>query len=287
MDGKLDMKTILFAALAVVASGALAQTIDIGRGEIPLVVPTGYDETKPAPLIVLIHGYTGSGQQQESYFKLSQLADEYGFFFIAPDGTVEKAGEKHRFWNAGTLCCNFQGSTVDDVTYLKRLIDAVGGKYNIDPDRIYMSGHSNGGFMVHRMAYEFPETIAAIVALNGSAPMNFTKPPPAKPVSVLHIHGTRDRLNDYAGGDIRGMPYPSVMTGARNWAHYGFGNAAASELPERVDLDTNLAGDDTVVTQFADGKVEVWTILEGGHIPAFPGDFNRRVVEWMLAHPKE
>ena len=170
-----------------------AASIDIGRGEVPLVVPANYDASKPAPLVILIHGYPSNGAQQESYFNLSALVDEHGFIFAAPDGTVEKEGDKNRFWNAGELCCNLQGSDVNDAAYLKTFIDAIRAKYNIDSKRIFMSGHSNGGFMVHRMAYEYPETIAAIVALNGSAPNRFLKPKPVDPVSILHIHGTADR----------------------------------------------------------------------------------------------
>ena len=276
----------LFITLAVASVAVNAATVDVGRGEIPIVVPAGYDAAQPAPLIVLVHGYDFSGAQQESLFKLSALADELGFFFIAPDGTVERAGDKNRFWNAGEICCDFQGSDVNDAAYLKTLIDAVRAEYSIDPKRIYMSGHSNGGFMVHRMAYEYPETIAAIVALNGSAPNRFLKPPRKTPVSILHIHGTADRSNDYNGGDNRGVPYPGALAGARNWAYYAFGSAAGETLPDKLDMDTGIEGTETTVTRFADGNVEVWTIEEGGHVPAFSDDFNRRVVEWMLAHPK-
>jgi len=268
------------------ASICQAASIDIGRGEIPLTVPANYEAGTAVPLVVLIHGYTSSGAQQDSYFKLSALADEYGFIFAAPDGTVEKQGDKNRFWDAGELCCNFQGSDVNDAAYLKTLIDAIRGKYNIDSKRIFMSGHSNGGFMVHRMAYEYPETIAAIVALNGSAPNRFLKPKPGSPVNILHIHGTVDRLNDYNGGEIQGVPYPGAATGARNWAYYAFGSAAGSEVAEKMDLDTGLTGSESTSTKFADGNIELWTIENGGHIPAFPADFNRRVIDWMFAHAK-
>jgi polyhydroxybutyrate depolymerase len=274
-----------FLALCIV-SVCQAASIDIGRGEVALVVPTNYDESKPVPLVVLVHGYTGNGAQQESYFKLSALADEFGFIFAAPDGTVEKQGQKNRFWNAGELCCNFQGSDVNDAAYLKTLIDAIRGKYSIDNKRIYMSGHSNGGFMVHRMAYEYPETIAAIVALNGSAPNRFDKRRPASPVNILHIHGTVDDLNDYHGGEIVGVPYPGAATGARNWAYYAFGSAVGVAVEEKMDLDTRLPGAESTAMKFADGNIELWTIHGGVHIPAFPDDFNRRVIGWMLAHPK-
>ena len=244
-------------------------------------------ESKPAPLVVLVHGYTSSGSQQESYFKLSALADEYGFLFIAPDGTVEKAGQKNRFWNAGEMCCNFQGSDVNDAAYLKTLIDAVRAKYSVDPKRIYMSGHSNGGFMVHRMAYEYPETIAAVAALNGSAPIRWSKPAPADPVAILHIHGTVDRLNAYHGGQIGGVPYPGAEDGARQWAWYAYGSADTMKEGGKVDLDTSIDGTETRVTRWADGAIELWTIENGRHVPAFADDFNRRVIDWLFAHTKD
>jgi len=263
-----------------------AASIDVGRGEVPVVVPAGYDEAEAAPLVVLVHGYTSSGVQQESYFKLSALADEFGFVFVAPDGTVEKNGDKNRFWNAGEMCCNFQGSTVNDSAYLKTLIEALQNRYNIDPRRIYMSGHSNGGFMVHRMAHDYPETLAAIVALNGSAPIRWTNPRPKSPVNVLHIHGTADQVNWYEGSDIYGVPYPGAVAGARNWAYYSFGDAGPDEGESRRDLDREIEGAETKVTSWADGRVELWSIEGGRHVPPFQDDFNRQVIEWMYAHPK-
>lgn len=265
---------------------AQAASIDVGRGEVPVVVPAGYDEANPAPLIVLVHGYTSNGAQQESYFKLSALADEFGFIFIAPDGTVEKGGDKNRFWNAGEMCCNFQGSTVNDSAYLKTLIEALQNRYNIDPKRIYMSGHSNGGFMVHRMAYDYPETLAAIVALNGAAPIRWTNPRPQSPVNILHIHGTADQVNSYEGSDIRGVPYQSAVAGARNWAYYAFGDARQDDGESLRDLDGEIEGAETKVTSWAKGRVELWSIEGGRHVPPFRDDFNRQVVEWMYAHPK-
>ncbi len=64
--------------------------------------------------------------------------------------------------------------------------------------------------------------------------------------------------------------------GGRNWAYYAFGSAAGETLPDKLDLDTGIEGTETTVTRFADGNVEVWTIEEGEHVPAFPDDFNRR-----------
>lgn len=281
------MRTVLSIVVLALTGAGHTAGIDLGRGEVALTVPAGYDPAIPAPLVMLVHGYTGSGAGQNSYLKLGDLADQYGFFFIAPDGTKEASGDKNSFWNASKACCDFQNSNVDDSGYLSGLIDEVEKRYTIDPDRIFLMGHSNGGFMVHRMAYDHPDTIAAIVSLNGAAPLELDRPRPARPVSVLHIHGTVDKLNAYTGGEIYGNAYPGAPESVRKWAEYGFGATQSTTLPDRIDLDTGLDGDETVVTQYADGRVELWTIEEGGHIPAFPEGFNKRVIDWMYAHPKQ
>ena len=87
------MRTVICFLCAAISTMAVddkaSQTIDAGRGPVPVVVPSGYDKAKPAPLVVLLHGYTGSGSQQDSYMKFGALANTYGYLFIAPDGTRE------------------------------------------------------------------------------------------------------------------------------------------------------------------------------------------------------
>ena len=132
--------TFMMLLLLVSTGTAVAQTIDAGRGELPVHVPSGYDSETPAPLILLLHGYTASGAQQDAYFSLSGLVDDYGFILVAPDGAEEASERRSRFWNASSSCCNFFGSDVDDVAYLTRLIDAVKAEYAIDDSRIALFG---------------------------------------------------------------------------------------------------------------------------------------------------
>lgn len=281
------MRYSAFLFLLVLSISAFGDTIDLGRGDVEVLVPKNYSVNRPIPLVMLLHGYTSSGAAQDAYFKLSTLVDEYGFIFVAPDGTVEEEGGKNRFWNAGEKnCCNFQGSTVNDSAYLKTLIEAVQNRYSIDSKQIFVTGHSNGGFMSHRLAYDYPETIAAIVALNGAAPLSWTKARPSSPVNILHIHGTADTVNLYHGNQIFGVPYPGAETGIRNWAYYAFGNAIPLEQTTRRDLDEEIKGNETVVKSWADGRIELWTIEGGPHVPPFVDDFNRQIIDWMYAHPK-
>ena len=263
-----------------------AEAIDAGRGKLSLVVPKSYDKSKPAALVVLLHGYTSSGAGQDAYMKVSPLADTYGFLFIAPDGTREQSNAKHRFWNATKACCDLYGSNVDDSAYLLRVIDEVKKKVSVDPNRVYLIGHSNGGFMSHRMAVDHPDTIAAIAALNGAAPNMLAKAKPDRPVNILHIHGTKDRLNAYGGGEIRGVKYPGALETVTKWAKLYDLPTKAESAEKKLDLDSVLAGNETTITRFGDGAVELWTINEGGHVPKITATFTKNIIEWLLAHPK-
>ena len=119
--------------LLAIPSLSMAQSVDLGRGALPLTVPTNYSASTPMPLIVLLHGYTSSGANQDAYMGFSKLADRYGFLFVAPDGNKEPAGDENRFWNASPACCDFFSTGVDDSAYVANIIEEVKGVYNVDP----------------------------------------------------------------------------------------------------------------------------------------------------------
>jgi polyhydroxybutyrate depolymerase len=281
-------------AISALGAGALtlsAQSVDVGRGSVDVTVPAGYDAAVPAPLIVQLHGYSGSGAGQLRYMGIGELADTYGFLTVAPDGSQEAEGRQLRFWNASSACCNFQGSEIDDVAYLKSLIDEISSRWNVDPDRIYLVGHSNGGFMSYRMAYEHPETIAAIASLAG-ATEGGQRPPPGAPVHVLQIHGTDDAVIEYTGGGFgpEDATYPSARFSVGQWAGFN-GCATRGQAREMRDLDASLPGHETGVMVFEagcrpGGSATLWTISDGGHSPMLSDTYAEQVVEWLMAHPK-
>jgi len=285
------MRALLCLSMGLLAPFATAEEIDLGRGPVPLTVPSGYSADEAAPLVVLLHGYTSSGKQQEGYMKFSALADEYGYLFLAPDGTREEAGRKVQFWNASQACCNFQGSEVDDSAYIRGLIDEVASKYTVDLKRVYLIGHSNGGFMSFRMAYDHSDTIAAIASLAGASLSDPDLPPPATPVHVLQIHGTNDTTILYEGGEIGETNYPGAVQSVERWAKFNGCAVEAAPAKSPIDLEKRLEGEETQVTRYVSackpgGSAELWTIQDGGHIPSLSETFSRQVIEWLLAHPK-
>lgn len=287
------MKTIttLFIACCVFAFPVLAaaQNLDFGRGEVLVSIPDNHSEEVALPLIVLLHGYTSSGNNQNAYMGFGDLVNDYDFLLVAPDGTQESGGNGSRFWNASNACCNFYGSQVDDVAYVKSIIDEMKARYNVDDKRVYLVGHSNGGFMSYRIAYEHSQDIAAIASLAGASHLG-NRDAPEYPVNVLQIHGTADGTIAYQGGDIRDNRYPSAMRTVQQWATYN-GCEGTGKARELRDLDASLPGYETGVLKFEigcrpGGSSELWTISAGSHVPPLSDSFAEQVVEWLYEHPK-
>jgi len=285
-------KLVAMVVVTILMVGSIetyAQTVDAGRGDIPLIVPTDYDDQTAVPLLVLLHGYSFTGNRQEDYMKFGELVNSHGFLLAYPDGTQESGGDRNQFWNAGETCCNFMGSDVDDSAYVLSIIQAVQSKFNIDPKKIYLVGHSNGGFMSYRAAHDHSDTIAAIASLAGAG-LTIDASAPPNPVHVLQIHGTSDSVIAYEGGDIQGNSYPGAVATVKRWA--GFNGCAVEGVDMgRIDLEKEIAGEETTVTRYtkgcnSGGSSELWTIEDGSHVPVISETFSQHIVEWLLAHPK-
>lgn len=256
-------------------------------------VPTGYTSGNPAPLFLLLHGYSGNGAEQSEYMRFKDIADRRGFLFVAPDGTTDPVG--NRFWNATDACCDFVGSGVDDEAYLASIIESVSASYSVDAGRVYLVGYSNGGFMSYRMACRRSDLVAGIANLAGAMFADPAGCSPSAPVTVLHVHGTADGTIAYDGGAIPvkpSNPYPGALESAQRWVSFNRCDPIGSELQERLDLvaDGELPGGDTTVTAWsgcAQGSaVQLWTITDGTHQPDLSPDFTARVVDFLLTHPR-
>ncbi|MFI5302279.1 MAG: alpha/beta hydrolase family esterase [Polyangiales bacterium] len=250
--------------------------------------PSGYDPSKPAPLILELHGYSAGGYIEEiGFFQLHNFADANGYFVVAPDGTVDSTN--NRFWNATDTCCNFNGSTVDDVKYLTDLVDEVGKYYAIDPTRIYVVGHSNGGAMAYRLACDVPEKFAAIAAFAGPFWSDVSKCQPKVPIGVLSMHGTADTEVPYDGGTMSGITEPSAPQVIADWAKLDGCSATADTSAPPITLDQNQPTGATTITRYpgctAPATVELWTLNGSGHIPGnLVSDFASRIWTFLQTH---
>ncbi len=268
-----------------------------GQRSVTVRVPSGYRTGSPAPLLVLLHGYTSDATAVDDYFHLQPVLDERGVLYVVPNGTPDRAGDQ--FWNATDACCDLYHSGVDDSGYLQDVIHQAQDRYSVDPRRIFVVGHSNGGFMAYRMACDHSDTVAAIVSVAGAMYDDARRCSAAQPVSVLQVHGTSDRTVPYQGGTIDGIKVPGAMTTVVDWATFD-GCAPAPAGAGRLDVATDantppgsspLPGAETRVLTFhqhckSGSEVQLWTVQGAGHAPAFAGEFARDVVDFLLAHPK-
>ncbi len=278
------------------ASASAAGSLVVG-GDRPVTVhvPASYDASRPAPLLIALHGYSSSGNEINSWFGLGGPAQRAGYVYAAPDGTQDNNG--NRFWNATDACCNFDGSTVDDVAYLSGVIAEIQGKLAIDPERIALVGHSNGGFMSYRMACKRADLVAAIVSVAGETFANPADCTPSTPVSVAQVQGTADEVINFDGGGpvTSGTgPYPGAQASAAAWAKNDGCGVTASTLSTKIDVDADLADGsnpaETTVQEWPDCKagstVQLWTIPNGHHGPSVTPAFADAVIQFLVDHPK-
>jgi polyhydroxybutyrate depolymerase len=117
---------------------------------------------------------------------------------VFPNGWSPLRNGKFATWNAGACCAGARDRNIDDVGFLRGVVDDLDRRATIDRRRIYSIGMSNGGLMSYRLACEASDLIAGIMAVAGTD--NTTHCAPAKPVSILHLHAKNDDHVSFHGG---------------------------------------------------------------------------------------
>lgn len=221
--------------------------------------------TGDVPLVVTLHGGFGSGEQAEKSYGWDAEADQQHFVVAYPDGL-------HRAWNTGGGCCGQPAAmNVDDVGFIRALIDDIAAKISLDHARIYATGISNGGIMSYTLACQ--TTIFAAIGPD-SATMLGPCPDPA-PLSVIHIHGTADTRIPYQGGQgdgtarIDGPAIPAVNAKWRSIDH-----CTTPSITTHGPVTTSVA------VCPAGRSVELITIAGAGH--QWPGGAPKPPLQQVL-----
>lgn len=169
-------------------------TVDGIKRTYKIHVPKGEN----LPLIIVLHGAGGNAQSAIETAQIDGLAEEKKFIVVYPNGT----GVFREFllsWNAGG-CCNFvEPLGVDDVKFIDFLIDDLEMKYDIDPNRIYTAGISNGGMMAHRLGCDLTDRFAGIASVSSS--MLLDRCEPSDFLSVITFHNLDDPVIPFDGGE--------------------------------------------------------------------------------------
>jgi poly(3-hydroxybutyrate) depolymerase len=145
---------------------------------------------KPYPLVIALHSLHYDSANAEKVFGLDALADREGFVVAYPNGVQGS-------WNAGSCCAYAASQRLDDVAYLRAVISHLEQRYPIDRRRVVLIGLSNGGMLAYRYACEHADEIAGIGVVAGSVQVPACRP--SAPVTVVSVHGLKDRLVPYNG----------------------------------------------------------------------------------------
>lgn len=241
-----------------------AIVVDGRRRTYSLHVPAASTGTA-RPLVIILHGRRSTGPEMARLTHFDAVADRYGFVAAYPDGYGHS-------WNDGHGNTPAERQGVDDVGFVRGLIDRAAEQVGADPTHVGVTGLSNGGVMCHRLGLELGDRIAAIAPVAGPMPAALAHIVPAHAVSVLLIHGTADRAIPIGGGRtiLGGPPVLSAADTVGRWrAVDGCDIEVAREtLPasgrDRTSVERTLSAGGHGGT-----TVESWIVHHGGH--TWPG----------------
>ena len=253
-------------------------------------IPSDYNTETLYPLVILLHGFGANGVVQSLYFGLNTRVDTQQFVLVTPDGTMNESGR--RYWNATPSCCAGpdEEDQINDVAYIRGLIEKAAANYSIDTSRVGVIGHSNGGFMSLRMACEASDLVTSVVSLAGSTWEDAASCMPAEyPVSVLAMHGDEDSVIPYAGSVMRG--FPSATETIARFAGLAGCDISNPSKPENINVDASIDGAETEILRYsgcAPGvDAELWTMVGSTHVPVpYAVEGMNSVVDWMIRHSR-
>jgi len=281
-DGKIDAaelaaiadkrKAKLSEGPALPASLGVLQTVTVGGLEREYIVYAPKALAGPAPLVLVFHGGGGNARSM-TRLGFNTLADKDGFVAAYPH-----AIDGH--WNDGRDAALFrsQREKIDDVAFVRALVDAVAKQRPIDRSRVFATGVSNGGIFCHRLAADASDLVAAVApVIGGMAEPVAKRFAPEHPVSLLVIQGDADPLVPIDGGYVarnRGRVIATQDAVGRYLTLDGIlGQPAKTALPDSAPND----GTTTSVTTYPPGpkgfRVQVYISHNGGH--QWPGSAQR------------
>lgn len=256
------------------------------RPYVPLV-PAAYsaDAGTAWPLIIVLHGYGGSGAETVKNLRLDDIAARA--VMVAPNGVMDST--HNRAWRPGPTHAPFW-----DVEYLTAVIHDLERRYSIDPARVFVVGHSQGAHMAHRMACDASNDVAAIVSVAGQVAKVPSACVPARAVSVLQLHGDLDIAIGYYGDVQHDPPDPTVPSARQTvgvWGRNDQCTGALAPTGQTIDMDRSVAGAETVVEAYAGCppgiSAELWTMKGSGHNPDPTPDFAPSLFEFLSAHARK
>lgn len=189
-------------------------------------VPSGRDPSKRLPAVLVFHGAGAGGAQYLARNGWAAKAEAEGFLAVAPEGLPARPGlppqfwANPRLWNDGQLRPEAARTKVDDVAFVEDLLTDLDRRFQVDPSRVFLAGHSNGAGMAFALAARLADRFAGLAVVAGHC--SNPNPRPSRPLPTLYIIGTKDPLVTIEGGEVQ-LPWgkkvqPSVRQTLERWA---------------------------------------------------------------------
>lgn len=267
-------KIVLLLVLLGFSPPASAETIRLGDRWYDIELPA---EPKGAPLILALHGGGGDPVQYASVSGLARAANRAGFAVAFPAGTGRR-GERLLTWNGGYCCGSAARKGVDDLGFLKEVIEDASRRFGVDGTGVYLTGMSNGSIMSETFAAKNPGLVRAVAGVSGT--MDTSRIRVQGTIPALIIHGTADTMVPYEGGQgdtsLTRTDFASVASVVQSFlAPWGGVLAETTRNIDRKDDGTSV-----VVTDYQKGGrvvLRLMTIKGGAH--HWPGGRKARLSE--------
>jgi len=256
------------------------------------VLPSNHDVTGAAPVLFWFHGGGGSAAGMlEKHPGLENRANQEGWILIVPQGVDNLANESS--WAASEPVPEGEfGEPPDDEGFVLTLLALATAQLGADPDRVYATGFSKGGRLVHHLAAKHPDVFRAVAPVStniGSAFQN--QPPiyyaasPTGPVPILTAHGTADPKLPIKGvANDAGEPIEaSFQEEITQWV---LANSCDPTPETTVSEDGKITSDHygncdtdaTVIAVRVEGMKHVWPDADEAW------NANQAVMDFLVAH---
>lgn len=237
-------------------------------------VPSGYDPNEPLPVVFTFHGRPSTGTSMAYITNMQPIAEAENFIVVFPDGLDNQ-------WHYVEDIAFYPQQEYSDFEFLRDLIDDLAIDLNIDRNRLYATGFSNGGFMTQRLACEMSDTFAAFAAAGSQV---FAGLPSVCPengnVPMLLMHGTDDisipwdGIPQQVGGEAVAL---SVDGTATFWTDFNEceRDSEITDIPASGTTQVRILE----LTDCPEGAaVILYGIMGGGHNwPGFPGRISDQI----------
>jgi len=226
-----------------------------------------------APLVFVLHGYTGSAQDIMAYSGMNEVAEENGFAVCYPQGTTDQYGNS--FFNVGY---EFQNNpTVDDVGFIVALAEYLQDTYQLSATNTFSTGMSNGGDMSYMLACQASSTFRAIAPVAGMILYDiYNSCNPDNPVPVFETHGTEDDVTYYEGDPDNAdgwgayLDIPSTIDYFIN--QNNLTDLSLTELPNLNPNDGSVIESYIYSSPNSNNEVWLYKVIGGGH--DWPGAYG-------------